>query len=529
MPWFWGLLRDDQGKINHFVVSLVIGSVLVTAWTLLRFWTERSIFDLVGQQVLARTLLDLGLIDATVGATHYITKIFLVYIPFELLGIDPRISLILMTLLINIGAFVAMALAIRSILRQLRVSSSPGLAVGLVWLASTAGSIFWIEFANSRNIEVAAGLWTIALGLRFLNHPGVASGIQWLILAAITFFMDPLQIYMTGLPLLAYFAIALAAQHNRSNWREGTATFGAAAAALLGAYVLARMLLAVIVGATGITVISDTDSVLGLASVLGNIGEAIKGSVTSNVRIFAGYMEDGGRLRQVVAILGLGLALAIWTISVARRKITKSAVVFVLVFMVSIQVAYLASGQSINGDTSRYLIMAAPIIVIAIASISPSRLRHIALSGMFIVVLANTAYLLSVLPSAWHDRFSNDERLSVVAQLVGNSSNTTFYSSMDTALPAMFYHPGHTVLPLGCSEHRLTKSQTFYSSSAFDTLQARPAQYAAIILDGGDQITNHPSVCTRVDIEQQLGPPTLVKELSDGTRALYYPRQTIRF
>ena len=63
-------------KNHYLIVTLFFSSTIVVLWTLLRFWTERSIFDLVGQQVVAREFLENGFMDATLGATHYIVKIF---------------------------------------------------------------------------------------------------------------------------------------------------------------------------------------------------------------------------------------------------------------------------------------------------------------------------------------------------------------------------------------------------------------------------------------------------------------------
>ena len=64
---------------HYILIGVFSGGGMIILWTLLRFWADKSIFDLVGQQLLARTFIQDGSMDATVGATHYILKMFLIY------------------------------------------------------------------------------------------------------------------------------------------------------------------------------------------------------------------------------------------------------------------------------------------------------------------------------------------------------------------------------------------------------------------------------------------------------------------
>lgn len=361
-------------KNHYLIVTLFFSSTIVVLWTLLRFWTERSIFDLVGQQVVAREFLENGFMDATLGATHYIVKIFFVYVPFELLHIEPRLGLIVMTLLLNVGAFIAIVLAVRSIAKSLGVFNKGTFVLAALWLASIAGSVFWIQFANSRNIEVAAGVWVLAIGLRFIGKPTLKLGVVWLLLIALAFFMDPLQVYMTGLPFLLYILALKVNDYRAKSSSISPRTLLWVLGIFMGGYVLSTLSLVVVESVSGVHIIDSQSSVAGLGALVSQAVDAMKGLLVANVRMFGGYVEDGGRIRQAVALLGLFFLVGCLVWFALKGKIQAKIVVFLLIFSIVIQGVYFASGQTLNGDTSRYLIMMAPIIMIAFSVLPEAKL-----------------------------------------------------------------------------------------------------------------------------------------------------------
>lgn len=508
----------------HFPITLFVGSLLVSAWTIYRFWTEKSIFDLIGQQLLARIFISDGHMDATVGATHYIAKIFLIYIPVDLLHLEPRASLIGMTLLLNITSFILIAYAIKSIARHFNIYRPTTFSVALLWLASMAGSIFWIEFANSRNIEVAAGLWSIALGLNFATKPSYKNGVTWSIVTATAFFMDPLQIYMMGGPLLIYILILCFIQKNRktSGLKTGVLSFAIVAVSVL----VSVIILALCENLTGVHVISSQSSALG--GIVNHASEALKGLAAANIRMFGGYVTDGGRIRQCVALIGLIGVLVAWAIYALKRKIPLSFVIFVTVFIGCIELIYLLSGQSSNGDTSRYLIMAAPVLALVIISLPKSKIStlvHLILSTVIVLNVAALAYGLAKSSST---AFSQDTFLGLAAQLTEQQPDTLFYASMDTSLPAMFYYRDTKILPLSCQNDTLAQAGTFFPKYVFKKWESSQVSKIAILLDSNGSISNYPYNCTRSSIEKQLGAPREVLT-TESTTVLYYNQTDLSF
>ncbi len=493
---------------------------------MLRFASERSIFDLVGQQVLAQSFLRDGFLDASVGATHYLVKLFLVYIPFGISSLDPRWSLIIMTLLINIAAYIAIFFAIKSILRTFDLLRPKIFYVAMVWLAASAGSIFWIEFANSRNLEVAVGLWTIVLGLNFIKNPNVRRGVMWLSIATLAFFMDPLQIYMTGLPLAIYLIVVELLPRLANSWKKHV---GSVIAILGGAYVCSKVILAIVVATTGTVVISDSSSALGTSNIIMHLSGAIKGLVIADVRLVAGVVGDGGRLRQGLALLAVLFALFVWVAYAVRKKVSRKLVAFVLIFSCVIQGIYFLSGQSLNGDTSRYLIMFAPILVLVISSLPMTRLSRAALLMIAIFVTVTGLFLSLSLLRAWPERFTKDRPLATVAEFIQGESQTRFYASMDTALPVTYYYPSTTILPLRCSPSGLERSATFYPKGSFDTYQSKSRAQVGIIFDAEGNITNHPNVCNKDDVIKRFGQPQQIQMIAGGQLILFYDAGRVSF
>src|ERR1039458_873942 len=85
--------------IAHFqAFSLILGSIIVSIWTMILFFAKPTTFDLIGQQLLSHQWITGFHNGATLGPTNYILKIIFLYIPLNYLPGSPRLKLILMTL-----------------------------------------------------------------------------------------------------------------------------------------------------------------------------------------------------------------------------------------------------------------------------------------------------------------------------------------------------------------------------------------------------------------------------------------------
>ena len=501
-------------KRNTCIIVLVTGGLLITGWTLLRFFTEASIFDLVGQQVFAQELLR-GAGDATLGATHYLLKVFLLYIPLVWLEIPPRAALIGMTLFINITSYILIAFALKKILAELSLRTGKYFYIGLLWLAAFAGSIFWIEFSNSRNIEVAAGVWLIALGLSWVRSPSRLLAIGLFSLAVLTFYIDPLQIFMTAVPLAVFITLQ---QYKKKDGRRKVVIFGLI---LLGAYAISLLLLALSKVVIGVDFVSTGG--LAVSAVLNDIVSSVRQLGIANVRLFAGTLEDGGRVRQGVALIATCIVVITWIILAFKKRFKSVVVQYVIIFFVVIQAVYLLSGQSLNGDTSRYLIMLAPLFVILISAFDSKRADVKAVKySLIVAIIANGLFVVGALFNSFPERFTKDAQLDNIADYSQAQKTTTVFASMDIALPTMYYRPKVTILPLACEGDRLVTSSTFYPKTSFrKQVDLNNRNEAIVIADG--QITNYPNTCSKEDIVAQFGTPASVTALSTGKVVLIYP------
>jgi hypothetical protein len=521
-------LLGDQIKKHPLAFTLIAGSALIIVWTILRFINDKSIFDLVAQQILAREFLQSGIGDTVLGATHYLLKVFFVYVPFELFHLPPRASLIVMTLLLNILSYIGVVLALFGIVRELKIKPTRLFYIASLWLGACAGSIFWMEFANSRNIEVVGGLLTIYLALRCLNRPSKGTVTLLIVVSALTFYADPLQVYMTAAPLITYSVVSYFIKRKQVKpWLNVLFIVGG----LVVAYGLALLFTAI---TEQILKVSFTSANSNILTVLGGFAhpiDVIKSLVASNIRFFGGVIEDGGRLRQVIVVGTTILIWVSWIVVACKKKLAKNIVPFVAIFTIFIEGVYVLSGQTTNGDTSRYLIMLAPLFIILASSLHGSRLVNRAVFyGMLLIILVNSLFLITTITASWDKRFSADETPDKIAEYIDQHKSVLFYGSMDASFTTMYYHPETEVLPLFCKDHLAGRSGGLYVKNKYALNESNTQTFSetAIILDSGQAITNYPYICSYDDLIQQFGGASAVDRPSSGLVILYYPSGIIR-
>ena len=151
--------------------------------------------DIIGQALLERSVY-----CGCRNAQSDLLKTIFLYIPMELLPGSPRLKLILLTLLINLVTFFLLVTLLKKILHEFKVDNSR-VAVAVLWLSMIAGSAFWISFANSRNLEVAGGVYLLYNVLVIHRFNRKRQYVYLALFSGLLFFADTLQIYMTALPL----------------------------------------------------------------------------------------------------------------------------------------------------------------------------------------------------------------------------------------------------------------------------------------------------------------------------------------
>src|SRR5207237_524728 len=98
------ILPDSiKAKIRHprssHWLTIVFGCLIISAWTLIRFFNRGPNFDQVGQQALAHQWLHGLHSGSVIGPTNYVLKMFFVYTPLDFVPLPAQFKLVFMTLL----------------------------------------------------------------------------------------------------------------------------------------------------------------------------------------------------------------------------------------------------------------------------------------------------------------------------------------------------------------------------------------------------------------------------------------------
>lgn len=486
-----------------------VGAGIVTLWTVLRFVTQRTIFDLVGQQVVAQQLAHGQGSGASIGVTNYMLKMILLYMPMNALPGSPRLKLILLTVVVNVATFVLIGVLLQKLLREFKIKVGPLLYVGLLWLAMVAGSVFWIQFTNSRNLEVAGGLLLILLVIRYQKKPTWRRAGILAAYGAVLFFADNLQLYMTAVPLLLY--VAILAWRRRTSYQVVIQLAGLLLAGFVGSKLL-FWLFGALLHVQYLT--ADTGLHASLHNLIG-VARAYRHLLVGGA--------DAGRLREAMNTLLLTGLLG-WTFWQAiRRQLPRSLVLLVACVIVIDSIVFGVSGNASQNGTERYLIMTVPALLLLISATPLPRRLHVSITAaVTLITLVNIGALGGTLLHAWPTRFSSDDHLAVVQAY--RPAGAIVYASMDTAIPTAYLSGSYTKapLPLSCNNGRLQRNMLFYARQAYTTREAQSAKQVALVFDG-TTITNVPNVCNESSVTAQLGQPQARTALSDGSLVLMYP------
>lgn len=507
-------------KLHSKYIALALGSLIVSAWAMLRFFIKPSTFDLVGQQLLSRQWINGFHSGATVGPTNYILKMIFIYIPFSWLHLSPRLSLILMTLIIDIATYVLLVLVLRSIVIRLNIKVGSVFYLCCLWLALMAGSMYWIQFSNSRNLEIVGGLFVVLLGFNYLKSGSLKGLMAIGLVSSIVLFADPIQLYMTFIPFLIFEAINIfiikSKQKDRTKWLY---LFLAVAAGFIGSKLLS-LIAKKLLNVNFLALTTHTNN-LGL---LGATFHGIVPAFKQIARLYVGGYEYG----HVIEALNLLFVLAIVLIGLyymIKKILPRDLGLFILCFWGLDLAFYIVSGQALQSQTSRYLIMTIPIFFILLSSVLAIKNRYrlplIVLTCLLIII--NLLSLFSGLARDFNTSFPKDSHIYAISSFMKSGKYPFAYASMDASLPSDYYSNGQVkLLPLSCNNGVLVPSLLFFDKAYYDQTSAIKSKLVPVILDG-DQIVNTPSVCSLSSIKAEIGQWQSESQLSDGSLVLIYP------
>ncbi len=211
------IVRQLAQAINHktamisprllFIGTLLVGVIGVTANTIASFLSHGLHGDMVAQQVMVEQWSHgIPPLEAQTEATNYIIK-FPVYLITSYVIADPIVRLVGVSILFNVTAWLLIWYFSRKIMQLSGVISQTGevfLSLVMVILAILSPFIFWIDYPNSRNIELGFMLGLVYLLLLIYKKVkiklfklallGVVSGV--------VFVNDPLSLYLVLVPFV---------------------------------------------------------------------------------------------------------------------------------------------------------------------------------------------------------------------------------------------------------------------------------------------------------------------------------------
>lgn len=510
---------------NHIrIITLVLGSMLMTMWTMARFLSKPLNFDLVGQQVLTHQWLSGLHGGAQIGATNYLLKVLFMYMPIDLLGISPRLGLIASTVIINVITFVLIVLILEKLWLQFNAKIPKVFYIAMLWFASAAGAIFWIHFANSRNLEVAGGLFLAYVILVYEKKPSTKTLLLIATLSGVLFFADPLQIYMSALPAIVYVSLIVWRIKNKQWLYILAKLYGALVAGLI----ISKVLLQVSVSYLQLQILPSSNQQLVFTP--HEFAQNVSSALMQAMRLFSGGYELG-RFAQAVNIGLVAMTVVGVLYVLAKSKLSRKFALFLVSFFVIDFLIYVLSGQAVHDSTSRYLIMTAPIFVLLLTAVCNNlswKQRSVLIYVLLAVCLVNIISLALFIKSDANWNFKQDNHAVSVIEFMKQHNYPYGYAGMYTALPAFFLSSGKSnILSLKCETGReVAPSYLFFDKTYYTHMQGSSGSEVPIILESS--AVYFPKYCNKEAIRNQFGAWKRVEQTSDGSEALIYDANMIQ-
>ena len=505
----WSVLVRHQTFTTSFV-----GSAIVGIWTILRHITNGINFDVVGQVGVTEQWVR-GLHGGVVfGSTNYLLKM-----PFYALVnladfLAPTTRLLVLALACSIGAFLLIYYILRKILLLYDIKSFTLLNISMVWLATISGRVFWVDYANSRNLEVAGGLAILYLLLLILKR-----GVTWrrlfglFGLSSVVFFADPLQLYIIGGGMSAAF-IWIAIRNKNGERLVAMLSVGVVA---LGAMV-SRLLAGTTTAFLPVSYLVPPKTPYALSGDI--VVSSLQNAFTSTLRIFDINVFNKAfsvnSIRQLGSMLLLGISLYIL---IRYRKGAKKIPTLIFLWLIIWNyLVYMGSGNAQTEITERYLILV-PVLLIATLGLYGDYLKPRNSRGILWLwiptIIISSLLLFGAIILRWPARYALDRPMFTLANFAQNHHYDFIVTSQILAIPSNYY-AGYdsTLVPTVCSEdERISTSNLFYDQGAYNKILGRTKGTVAVIIPK-DGITSGTFHCSAATVLKQLGSPKKIYQLT---------------
>ncbi|HET7320036.1 MAG TPA: hypothetical protein VFI84_00445 [Candidatus Saccharimonadales bacterium] len=528
---FKAALTRFAACLRRYSASLTWGvSLLVVAiWTVIRHWTNGVNFDVVGQVGLADQWAHGIHSGAQLGPTNYLLKMP-VYVVVNGLGfLSPHAKLLVLALAFNLATFALLYILFRKILGLYGADTRGWLMLGFVWLASISGSVFWLDYANSRNLETAGGIAFLYVVLKLVKKPALYTSIWLCLLGVIVFFADPLQVYVTALPISFYVLVVLAVQRRRFAAIIAGYVIGASGIA----FVLSKLLFIATSSLLHITYLAVPSPLPSLS--WHTVAASTQSVYVNTLKVFDAYFYKPplgpNAIRELLnALILAGLLWLAIKLIINWRNTTPLQRLLLLAIAIDYAV-FVASGQALQWETARYLVMVPLFTILLAASCAEGLIgmKRSAVQPLVITAIAISCLLLAgALVVSLPKRYQKDSFITATVAYMQSGNYAYSLSSREVGIPASYFGFGKTtVLPLLCqSDHSLHASTLFYDQAAFSGLQHYVGEVPVILQPQGIKYGN--TFCTKADVLAQFGPPTREEMVPGVGIAEIYPANQVR-
>jgi hypothetical protein len=510
------------------LLTLVSGSIIVVIWTFIRHFSNGVNFDVVGQ---------VGLVDqwthglhagAQVGPTNYILKMPFYIVANSLHFLSPNDRLLVLALLFNLLTFWLLLVLFEKILDLYNLKNKTWLYMGMIWLATISGSVFWVDYANSRNLETVGGILFLYLTLKFLKRPSYRAGLVLTAVGGVAFFADSLQVFAIGIPLCLYvfgrWIFVRSKQNAVSAVGIGSAT--------VGAYIVAKILFWLSTIILPVSYLNLPSAVPSLT--LSNAGESVKSVFISTLKIFdSDFFKKPYTLNSIRELLDAAILIAVAYMAVRillqKRAVPYPKVLILLIIVVNYAV-YVASGQALQVETERYLIMV-PLITVLLVAFWGANANYTFKPRLLLAwaacLVISSGLLFGALIVSVPSRYSKDAPRTDTITFLRSHGFQYAVTSREIGIPATYYAlRTPTVLPTQCSaDHRLIISTLFFDKASFAGLQHYKGDVPVILQNDGIKDGNYD--CHTSDIIHQFGMPKSVLVVPGVGVAQIYDAQTL--
>lgn len=506
---------------NARVLSLIGGTVAVSLWTVIRHITNGVNFDVVGQVGLAQQWANGQISGVQLGATNYLLKIPIYFIANQVQVLSPMQRLLVLALLFNIVTFLLLFILFEKFCILYNTKQRGWLYLALGWLAVIAGNVFWIDYANSRNLEVVGGVLFVYLVSKFIHQRHLLLLPVIAITGSLVFFADTLQLYVCGVGVCAYVVGRFGLQRTRSAAVTALSVLLVTAVSYAGSrelFSLATRYLHVSFYAPPTT-----------KPALSNVLDLLQGVGSSTLKIFgANFIKTPFTLSSVREVLNaVMLLLAAWLVVQAFLKARLRVAAGLMVLLMTLNyLVYVASGQVMSWETSRYLIMAPVFMVLAVSVLGGTeqntrRQRRLRYSWLALLLVSGSM-LCGALAVSWPSRHQKDAHIYTQVSYLQSHQYRYAIGSREFGVTTSYFAGDSAVaLPFGCeSNHMISPTNLFYDNAVFKGLYDYTGEVPVVLQQSG--ITFGPNTCSKQDIVRQLGVPKREEPVPGVGMALVY-------